>query len=112
MSESVERAWSSEREDDLEALEVLVRGVLGDIDRYEAQLPHLVVCVDLSLGDATFSGPFASYAQAQQVADHERRSVGPSSQMIFRVTPLYPPLRLAPAIDGAVGDAAVGAGER
>lgn len=112
MSVPADRAHRAERcEDpgceDPEELERLLRTALEEIDRYEQQLPHLVICADPTLGDATFSGPFASFAQAQRVADYECRSAGPASQMTFHVAPLYPALQLPRAVAEPVRERAV-----
>jgi hypothetical protein len=73
----------------------VLRRAVGEGHQYERALPHLLVCCDPQTGQATYSGPFRSRQAAELVTEHERRSCGPDSGLIFYTSPLYPPLDLA-----------------
>ena len=72
----------------------VVVAALDECASYELTLPWLLVCRDPGGGAETFSGPWASRAEAEVVLIHERLNAGDDGQLEFRVEPLYPPLDL------------------
>ena len=82
----------------IDALSKILSEAIEEIERYERELPHLMICTDLTTGYMTFSGPFRDHGAAQQVALRESYGLGDGAPFLFRVAPLYPPLAPAGAL--------------
>jgi hypothetical protein len=78
----------------IDALSKILSEAIDESERYERELPHLMICTDLTSGYMTFAGPFSDRNAAQQVALREAHCLGADVPFIFRVAPLYPPLQL------------------
>jgi hypothetical protein len=78
----------------IDALSKILSEAMEESERYERELPHLMICTDLTTGYMTFSGPFSDRGAAQQIALRESHNLGADGPFIFRVAPLYPPLEL------------------
>lgn len=65
---------------------------LTDMERYEDELPQLLVCTDLTTGERTYSGPIPTKERGQLIARHETLAAGADSTLVFSLAPLYPAL--------------------
>lgn len=68
---------------------------IDETQQYEQELPHILVCIDHSTGAVTYSGPFRSRDEAQQMATREAAAVGVVTPLAYETAPLYPPHDLA-----------------
>lgn len=72
----------------------VLASALHDIERYEEQLPWVLICSDVQSGALSMSGPFATRAESERVLQHETMCAGHDSTLSFAVAPLYPALDL------------------
>lgn len=75
---------------DLAELVQSVNRIITGLERYEVELPQVLICTDMMTGEQSFSGPFRSPNEAERLMQHERWSAGRDSSLRFSVAPLYP----------------------